>query len=154
NVSQVLAQHLRGVYNGGNWTAVNLKDTLEGISWQQATANMYHLNTIAALVYHINYYVDAILKVLQGSTLDASDKFSFDLKPVTSEEDWQKLISYVFLQADALATQIEKLEEQKLFAVFADEKYGSYYRNISGLIEHTHYHLGQITLIKKILANQ
>ncbi|HAI83731.1 MAG TPA: DUF1572 domain-containing protein, partial [Chitinophagaceae bacterium] len=30
---------------------------------------------------------------------------------------------------------------------------GTYYRNILGLIEHTHYHLGQIALIKKIIRN-
>src|SRR5829696_6000849 len=102
NASQQLAKHVRDVYNGGNWTSVNLKDTLTGISWQQATTKIYNLNTIAALVFHINYYVDAILMVFKGWPLNASDKFSFDLKAVTSEEDWTKLVSYVFNQADAL----------------------------------------------------
>ena len=32
------------------------------------------------------------------------------------------------------------------------EKYGTYYRNFHGLIEHAHYHLGQIVLIKKLVA--
>jgi hypothetical protein len=30
-----------------------------------------------------------------------------------------------------------------------EEKYGSVLRNIMGVIEHTHYHLGQIVLLKK-----
>jgi hypothetical protein len=33
-------------------------------------------------------------------------------------------------------------------------KYGNYYRNLHGIIEHTHYHLGQIVLIKKLLKRR
>jgi hypothetical protein len=154
NASQQLAKHLRDVYIGGNWTSVNLKDTLAGITWQQATSKVYELNTIAALVFHINYYVDAILMVLKGSPLKASDKYSFDVKQINSEEEWKQLVQYVFTQAEMLATLVEQLEEQKLYELFADEKYGTYFRNILGLIEHTHYHLGQISLIKKILVNK
>ena len=148
---QQLAKQLRDVYFGGNWTAVNLKDTLADIHWQQAVTKIYNLNTIAALVFHINYYVDAALRVLQGEPLNAHDKFSFDLQPVTSEDDWQKLVTRVFAQAELIAGQIEKLNEQKLFEVFQEEKYGNYFRNLSGIIEHAHYHLGQIVLIRKIL---
>jgi len=43
------------------------------------------------------------------------------------------------------------LPESKLSETFLDEKYGNYYRNIHGIIEHTHYHLAQIVLIKKLL---
>ncbi len=46
---------------------------------------------------------------------------------------------------------IAQLPEGKLWEDFADKKYGSYYRNLQGIIEHTHYHLGQIVLIKKML---
>lgn len=43
------------------------------------------------------------------------------------------------------------MEETKLNAYFVEEKYGSYYRNIDAMIEHSYYHLGQIVLINKIL---
>ena len=152
SVQQIaIAKHFRDVYFGGNWTAVNLKDTLADITWQQATTKVHDLNTIAALVFHINYYVSPVLKVLQGGPLNASDKFSFDLQPVTSADDWQKLVSKVFKEAELFASQIEKMDEEKLFADFAGQKYGNYHRNLLGIIEHTHYNLGQISLIKKIL---
>lgn len=150
-LSQQIAKHFREVYFGGNWTAVNLKDTIEDTNWQQAITKVDHLNTIAALVFHINYYVSCVLKVLQGGSLNASDKFSFDLSPINSEEDWQSLVSKAFSEAELFAREIERLDETKLFEDFADQKYGNYYRNIHGIIEHTHYHLGQISLIKKIL---
>jgi len=91
------------------------------------------------------------LKVLQGEPLQASDKFSFDLPPITSANDWQNLVAKTLAEAELFAAEIEKLDEAKLFADFADPQYGNYYRNIAGIIEHVHYHLGQISLIKKIL---
>jgi hypothetical protein len=53
--------------------------------------------------------------------------------------------------AETFAGLIERLPESRLGETFADEKYGNYYRNIQGVIEHTHYHLGQIVLLKKLL---
>jgi hypothetical protein len=94
------------------------------------------------------------LKVLYGEALNASDKFSFDLHPVNSEEEWQKLVAKVMTEAEQFAAEIEKLEDDKFFEDFSNPKYGNNYRNIVGIIEHTHYHLGQIVLIKKILAQQ
>ncbi len=149
-----IAKHFRDVYFGGNWTSVNLKDTLADVSWEEATTKLHNLNTIASLVFHINYYVNPVLKVLQGEALVANDKFSFDFPMITSESDWQKLEAKVFLDVELFAAEIEKLDETKLFEDFADQKYGSYYKNLHGIIEHTHYHLGQISLIKKILKSK
>jgi hypothetical protein len=148
-----LAKHFREVYFGGNWTAVNLKDTLTGVNWQQATTRVHDLNTIAALVFHINYYVEAVSKVLQEQALDAHDKFSFDVPAITSEDEWQQLTNKAFANAQLLTVQIEQVNESKLFTDFADPKYGNYFRNLMGLVEHTHYHLGQIVLVKKIILS-
>ena len=51
----------------------------------------------------------------------------------------------------SFAILIEQLQESKLWEDFSENKYGNYYRNICGIIEHIHYHLGQIVLIKKII---
>ncbi|WP_343745624.1 DinB family protein [Chitinophaga sp.] len=148
---QQIAKHFRDVHFGGNWTAVNLKDALADVDWQVATTRINGLNTIAVLVFHVNYYVDAVLKVLQGEPLQASDKLSFDLPPVTSEEDWQRLVNKTLVQAEFFAGLVERLSEKQLSEDFTDGKYGTWYRNLAGIIEHTHYHLGQIVVIKKII---
>ena len=54
--------------------------------------------------------------------------------------------------AETFASLVEQLPEAKLWEDFWGSKYGNYYRNIHGVIEHTHYHLGQIVLIKKMLS--
>ena len=146
-----IAKHVREVHFGGNWTAVSLKETLANVTWQQATTRVHELNSIAALVYHLNYYVRAVLKVMQGGPLDAHDKFSFDCPPISSPEDWDSLVQKTWTDAETFATLLEQLPEQQLWQTMADEKYGNYYRNVHGIIEHTHYHLGQIVLIKKLI---
>jgi hypothetical protein len=151
NLTGQIAKQFRDVHFGGNWTASNLKENLADITWQQATSQVYSFNTIATLVYHMNYYVSAVLKVLQGEPLDASDKYSFDHPPILSPEDWDKLMDKTWTDAENFANLIEQLPESTLWKNFADIKYGNYYRNILGVIEHIHYHLGQIVLIKKIL---
>ena len=151
SLTRQIAKHLRDVYVGGNWTSVNLKDNLADVTWQQATTQVYSFNTIATLVYHINYYVGAVLKVLQGESLNAHDKYSFDHPPILSQQDWEKLLDKTSADAENFASLIEQLPESKLWEDFSDNKYGNYYRNIHGIIEHIHYHLGQIVLIKKIL---
>ncbi len=153
NLSKQTAKHLRDVYFGDNWTGVNLKDTLHDISFQQAVAKIFSFNTIAILVFHINYYVTAQIKVLQGGSLDAHDSLSFNIAELKVEEDWLKMKADFFANAETLAFLIEQLPDEDFGKIFSQEKYGTYYRNINGLIEHTHYHLGQIALIKKLLVN-
>ena len=151
NLTAQIAKHFRDVHFGGNWTSVNLKETLADVNWQQATTKIYSLNTIATLVFHINYYISAVTKVLQGEPLTAHDKYSFDLPPIESQEDWEKLLNKTWSDEETFVKLIEQLPESKLGDIFSEEKYGNYYRNIHGIVEHTHYHLGQIVLIKKIL---
>ena len=150
-LTKQIALHFKEVHFGANWTSVNLKDTLADVDWQQATTKVYSFNTIATLVFHTNYYVSAVLKVLQGEPLNAKDAYSFDHPPIHSEEDWQGLLNKTWSDAETFAMLVEQLPETILGETFADEKYGNYYRNLHGIIEHLHYHLGQIVLIKKLL---
>ena len=100
----------------------------------------------------MNFFVSATLKVLQGGPLDAKDKYSFDHPPILSEEDWEKLLEKTWADAESLASLIERLPEKTLSEPFVDERYGSYYRCLHGPIEHCHYHLGQIALMKSMIA--
>ncbi len=146
-----IATHFRAVFFGGNWTVSNVKDNLQGITWQEATKKVNDLNTIAVLTFHIGYFVEALIDVLEGKPLTSNDKFSFAHPPITSQEDWDKLVQKLLSNAEYATSLLEKLPDQKLLDDFTDKKYGTYYRNIHGIIEHTHYHLGQIALVKKLV---
>ena len=153
-ITEQIAKHTREIHFGGNWTWSNLKETLADVTWQQATTKVNSFNTIATLVFHINYFIDVVLKVLEGGPLEGNDKYSFDHPSIQSKEDWNAYLKKVWNDAEKFADLIEKLPESKLRENIADEKYGNYYRNLHGIIEHSHYHLGQIVIIKKLLINE
>jgi hypothetical protein len=142
------------VYFGGNWTDSNLRDQLEGLDWEESVAQVDELNTIATLVFHMTYFVRVMLGALNNGILDGKDIYSFEHPPIRSQKDWEKMLQQTWQDAASLAAAIEKFPEEKLGECFFEEKYGSYYRNFQGIIEHCHYHLGQVVLIRKILSSK
>lgn len=76
------------------------------------------------------------------------------MPPVKSQEDWEKLLNKLWADAENFASLVEQLPDNKLGEIFGAEKYGTYYRNITGIVEHNHYHLGQIVLIKKLVLQK
>ena len=57
------------------------------------------------------------------------------------------------MNSEKLATHIEKMAANQLDEPFVNEKYGTYRRNIEAMIEHSYYHLGQISLLKKMIQS-
>lgn len=154
-IAQQLSTHFHQLYFGGNWTSVNLKNTMCDIDYKMATTKIADCNTIAALFYHINYYITEVLKVFKGEPLTAHDKYSYLVPAIENEEDWTKMLEQAWTNAEEFASCVERIPETKLGDAFTDEKYGNFYRNIAGIIEHSHYHMGQIVMLKKMLnSNQ
>lgn len=151
NTPRHIAKHFRDVFFGGNWTDSNLKGQLAGVTWEQATTQVHEFNSIATLTFHIHYFVGVALKVLQGGPLEGKDALSFDHPPINNQEDWENMLERIWKDANEFEALTEKLPEDKLWEPFTDKKFGNYYRNLNGIIEHTHYHLGQIALIKKLV---
>lgn len=149
--STYLANRLREVFIDGRWIAnTNYKEQIQAISWQQATHEIAGLNSIAALTYHINYYLEGLLYAFEKGALTISDKYSFDMPPITQEAEWQSLVADFLRNAEAFANRVSTGDDKQLDEIFIDERYGSYLRNIEAVIEHSYYHLGQITLLKKL----
>ncbi len=151
----IIATRLREVLLNGSWIAnTNYKEQTQGINWQQAIQKVDSLNSIAALTYHINYYLSVLLNALENGKLEISDKYSFDLPPINSESDWKELVETFLSNSEKFASKVEQMNDSIFDQPFVDEKYGSYLRNIEGVIEHSYYHLGQISLIRKMIKQK
>lgn len=152
--NQQLANRFREVLLNGRWVAnTNFKDQLENLPLEIAQTKVGDLNTIAILAQHVHYYIKGVSKVFKGGDLEIKDTYSFDFPPMTSETEWKSFLQTFFRDAEEFATHVEKLPENTLNNPFTNEKYGTYQRNIDGMIEHCYYHLGQIVLIKKLNSN-
>lgn len=148
---QHIAKHVREVHTGGNWTCVDLRATLADVTVDEAYTHYASFNTIAALLAHVNYYVRAVTAVLRGSPLLANDAESFNHAASCTQQEWEERVASAIKDGEDFATLIEQIPEAKLQVYLADEKYGTYYRNLHGIVEHMHYHLGQMVIMKRLV---
>lgn len=153
--NSINANRFREVILSGTWIAnTNLKAQLLEMRFEFANKKFGNLNTIAILTQHLHYYISGINTVFEGGTLDIRDKCSFNFPEVTSQKQWIQILDKLWIDSEKFSVFLENLPNEKLKEAFVDEKYGTYQRNIDGMIEHAYYHLGQIVLIKKLLLAQ
>jgi hypothetical protein len=153
-LNKYLASRVQEVLLDGKWIAnTNFKEQIVNTKWEKAIAKTGNHNSIAVLTFHINYYLKGLIQVFDGGPLDIKDKYSFDIQDIDSEAKWIALVDEFILNASIFVNKVQLMDEHKLYSPFVDEKYGSYLRNIEGVIEHSYYHLGQVSLINKLLQD-
>ena len=150
--NETLADRLREVLLDGHWIAnTNYKKQIQSVTWEEATQKIGTLNTIAALTFHINYYLAGLLNAFEEGKLEISDKYSFDLPPIQSASEWDQMVTEFLNNAEKFVATVAQMDDALLDVPFIDEKYGTFLRNIEGVIEHSYYHLGQVSLINKMI---
>lgn len=151
--NSIIAGRIREVFLDGYFIAnTNYKKQLGGLNWLHSVQKIDNLNTIAALTYHINYYLAGLLSAFESGKLEIHDKFSFDLPAITTEMHWNRLVAELLDNAEKFACRVEQMDDSQFDQPFIAEQYGTYLRNIEAVIEHSYYHLGQISLILKMMA--
>lgn len=153
-ITAQLASQIRLLFLDGEWIAPGLRLQVGGLTLAQARQQVGDLNTILKLTYHLRYYLGGILVVMRGGKLAIRDKYSFDHPDLQSEAEWQAFLAAIWEDAEALADLVEQMDDVGLYGDFDDAKYGTNYRNLVGMLEHSYYHLGQIALIKKMVLAQ
>jgi len=145
-----IAQHLMDVHNGDNWTSVMVAGEIGDIDWNDAFSPVpFSPNTIASLVRHIAYWNQVVADRGRGITPVIAAHNGFDA-PEAGPAAWEKLKAELFQSAGELADVIRQFDEAKLEAPVLPG-HSSAYKNFQGQVEHVHYHLGQIVMLKKYL---
>lgn len=154
-IAKTLASSLREVLLDGKWvTGTNIKAEIENLDWKTATRKIDSLNSIADLTFHMDYYLAGVLQVFEGGELEIRDKYSFDYKPVESQEEWEQLVQKFCSDSEKFASAVEQMTNEDLEQPFVKKEYQNYFRNILLMSEHCYYHLGQIKLIKKLIQHR
>jgi hypothetical protein len=149
-VSKEIADRFRGVYFGGNYTSSSFQDHIADVDWKMATKQFEGVNNIATLTHHLSYFVREGLDVLKGKKPDTNPD-SFRCPPFNGSSAWHEYKTQVIIEGERFAKLLEELPDSQLEEDYIKPEYGSYYHNLHGIIEHTHYHLGQIVLLKKLI---
>lgn len=146
-----IAQHVLDVHAGDNWTEVTIQQTLQDVTFREAAlVTPASPNSIAMLLHHLTFYNEVVLQRLLDIYHPIPQSNGFDMRPVTSEEAWQQLQHKNLQSAHALAEGILQFPVSRLFELTANGK-TTYYKNLHGIAEHAHYHLGQMVILKKLI---
>ena len=87
------------MYFGGNWTALNLMETLEDVTVNIASKQVYEFDTILSLTHHI-HYLKGTLDTLNTEQLTIRDNYSYDHPNLKAEDDWQIFLNTICLEAN------------------------------------------------------
>ncbi len=82
NLTDNIAQHIIDVHAGINWTDVNIKNTVQNITYSEASTHTdASANSIAALLHHITFYNEVVLKRINGNdpAINAANGFDVNL---------------------------------------------------------------------------
>jgi hypothetical protein len=146
---EAIALHFYEVNYGNNWTDACVKDALKDVSWEIASKQTGNANTIALLLYHMNFYNMVVYDRLVGIKRHFEHEESLQSN-IHNETDWQKMQQSYFENIDKIHKAILAFDESLLFE---KKTSNTPYKNLHGLVEHIHYHLGQINLLKKIISS-
>ena len=88
-LTDLIAEHIKEVYEGNNWTDVNISDAIREITWQQAQQQTSASpNTIASLLHHLYYWNGIIMQRLKGSNPSIPEVNGYGVGKLKNENDW------------------------------------------------------------------
>lgn len=151
NLTQLIAQHILETFEGGNWTDVNISDTSKEVTYKEAVIiTAASPNSIASLVHHIMFYNEVVLERLKGINPQIDETNGFNVPAIQSEEEWQNLQASCRKSFRILGGAVNALSEERL-SELSPNSTSTIYKTLHGVVEHAHYHLGQIIILKKII---
>jgi len=138
-------------FHENNWAEVNVDEIFSGIDDEMANKKMpLYNNTIHQIARHILATEFVVIKRLQG--------INYQLK---KEEDWIPLDELKKIQwtntRDAfiesrkeIIFELNKKDDSAIYEPII-ENYPTIYDTIHGHLQHSYYHIGQISIIKKLI---
>ena len=150
-ITSLIASHIREVYEGNNWTDVDIAATVKDLSFREAvTQTPASSNTIASLLYHVKFYNEVVIQRLAGISPEINDANGFDMPGLKDETDWKRLIGDAHQSFLKLSDAAENFPEARLNETTPNGG-SSFYKTLHGVTEHAYYHLGQMVLLKNLI---
>ncbi|MGH7680435.1 MAG: DinB family protein [Candidatus Eiseniibacteriota bacterium] len=147
--SKRLANELRKALNGEAWHGPSWKDVLDGVGREAAVCRpIPDAHTIAEVAAHAAAWNDIVLRRLRGELPQVSDSENWPPSAFADDAAWSAATKRLFETGEKLAQTIDGFPEAKLHEK-RPKVDGTWYELISGQLQHTLYHAGQVGLLKK-----
>jgi uncharacterized damage-inducible protein DinB len=151
---QRIVDELTRVFGGDAWYGFPVKQILDGVTAQQASARpIPAAHSIYELVLHLTGWKKEVRRRLSGTA--AGDPDEGDWPPVTdsSPAGWRAALSALDSAHEALVAAVRVFPDSKLNEPINDSREGSqavsYYVLLHGAAQHDVYHSAQMSLLKK-----
>lgn len=151
---ELLVGKIQKVYVGNPWYGNSIKSILKDIDPKTAfTKVARNVHTIAELVAHIIAWREFVISKIEGDNdFKITQKLSFDWKRIDKDEKiaWRSLLNALEKNQSEFLTTLKKLDDDFLKLPVSRRRYNIEFL-IEGSIQHDIYHLGQISLLKKMI---
>ncbi|HRE64581.1 MAG TPA: DinB family protein [Ferruginibacter sp.] len=138
-------------YNGEPWLDISFKTTIANVSSNDAVKNIAGLNSIWQIVVHLTEWRLTFLKRLNNKLAPAPSDNFFNSISNCSEEAWIQVKKNYENSQKKIISHLLKHNNRQWDQKPAAGSY-SHFELLNGVLQHDAYHLGQIVIIKKMLA--
>ncbi len=150
--SERISKMFADLYAGNPWIEVTITDTLKNLTAEKVYKRPAQgINSIWEIVNHLINWRVTILKRLQGETIPSPPNNYFEPVKDKSAESWEATLKRLSETQSGWDELLSNMKQDKY-----DEHYPNYGYSvcefINGILQHDAYHLGQIVLIKKLIA--
>jgi len=144
--TELLLDELNRVFGGNAWHGPALRNLLDGVSEKQAAARpLPNAHSILELVVHVGTWMDVVARRLVGNVVDSTTVP--DWSDVT-KRSWRGVIEELERAQSRLCDAVARMSTDDLQSPVPGKQI-SKHEEILGVLNHTVYHAGQISLLKK-----
>ncbi len=144
-----IADQLTRSVEGNAWHGPALLELLEGVTSEVAAAPLAGPHTIWEIVLHIEAWLTAARRRIQGEAVSLSPAEDWPATGVTDAAAWTGARERLGHEYRRLFAAVRKLSDADLSVIVPGKDYTVYFL-LHGVIQHTLYHAGQIAFAKKV----
>jgi uncharacterized damage-inducible protein DinB len=147
-----LADQIRRAARGHAWSGPSAREALDGVTAPMAAAHpVVGAHSIWELVRHMTVWATVVRRRVSGEIVEPTA--AQDWPALTGHErpaDWEADLQALFAAHEALAASVEQLDDAALDRALSPVY--TTYVTLHGQAQHTLYHTGQISLLKRALG--
>jgi uncharacterized damage-inducible protein DinB len=154
NITARLAEQLHDVINGDAFHGQSMRELLDGVSAEQAMAKpVAGGHSIWETLLHIRVWHDLFAEACAGKPIP---KWPFAIEkdwppPSGKAADWERDAQSIFASGERLRKAFVTLGDAQLENIVHGRDY-DFFLLLSGEIQHTIWHMGQILVLKRALG--
>jgi uncharacterized damage-inducible protein DinB len=144
-----ILDELRRIHDGDAWHGAALKESLSGVSAEQAAARPgAGAHSIWELVRHVTAWENVFRLRLEGHPVTEPEEGDFPPVGDVSEESWAETLRRLDDSHERLLRTVAGLDDSVLPETVPGKDYSTRFL-LDGVVRHHVYHAGQIALLKK-----